>query len=213
MDLTPLEKSIYKEIKNVRKIRWADLKRIIVDEKALISERVFRESLNEMVDMKIVHRREISRQNVEYYVDVNIVKLENQAKQFFEINFPELKRLINHIEKNQSKIPIVDLAGYIAILWQVASHFEYKGAILSYITNTDRLTKLKGWKEIKPKLLKLVISIKNIDERLELIDLSDAIIYQGTYQGITAIRKDLELKNIPWMQSKNNVKSDKHTKS
>jgi len=166
-----------------------------------------------LLDFQVVHRREISRQNVEYYIDVDVVQLENQAKEFFKTNFPELKSLINHIEKNRSKIPIVDLAGYVVILWQVASHFEYKGAVLSYITNTDRLAKLKEWKEIKPRLLKLVITIKDLDNRLDLIDLSDAILNQGTYQGITAIRKDLESKNIPWIQSQKSKKSKKQTKS
>lgn len=213
MDLTPLEKSIIKEIEQIRKIRWADLKRIIVDEKELVSERVFRETLNEMVDMKLVHRREVSRQNVEYYVDVDVVELENKAKKFFEYNFPEFKRLINHIEKNRSKIPIVDLAGYVVILWQIASHFEYKGAILSYLANTDQLTKFKEWQEIKPKLLELVVSIKNIDNRLELIDLSDAILNQGTYQGVTVIKNDLESKNIPWSPSKNVKEFENQTKS
>ena len=36
MELTYLEKAIYKEIKKIRKIRWADLKRMIVDEKKIV---------------------------------------------------------------------------------------------------------------------------------------------------------------------------------
>ncbi len=166
MALTWLEKAIYKEIEKNRKIRWADLKRTIVDDEERISERVFRETLKDMVKRKLVYRREISRQNVEYYVDVDVVELENNAKQFFEFHFPEFKSLINHIEKNRSKIPLVDLAGYVAVLWQVATHFEYKGALLTHLTNTDRLAKLKGWQEIKPKLLKLIVLTKNLDNRL-----------------------------------------------
>ena len=213
MALTWLEKAIYKEIEKNRKIRWADLKRTIVDDEERISERVFRETLKDMVKRKLVYRREISRQNVEYYVDVDVVELENNAKQFFEFHFPEFKSLINHIEKNRSKIPLVDLAGYVAVLWQVATHFEYKGALLTHLTNTDRLAKLKGWQEIKPKLLKLIVLTKNLDKRLQLMDLSDAILDQGTFQGISAIRKDLDSKNIAWNPSKKYKKFTKQVES
>lgn len=201
MELNRVEKAIYIEIKKHGKIRWRQLRNIIVDEKEVISERPFRETLNNMVENKIVHRDEIDKQNVEYYVDVDIVELEENSHEFFEIVLPEIKKLISHIKKNRSKIDSVTMAGYIATLWQVISHFEYKGEVLSFMTNTNRISRREECDEIRVELFKLILQTKNPNDRLELMSLSDDMLNVGTNQIFLKIREDLNSKNIPWIPS------------
>lgn len=202
MELNHVEKTIYNEIKKHRKIRWGQLRKIIVDEKKTISDRPFRQTLNSMVENKIVLRDEIDKQNVEYYVDVDVLKLEENAHEFFENILPEIKKLVSHIKKNRTKIDSVNLAGYIATLWQVISHFEYKGEVLSFITNTDRVSKREECDEIRVKLFELMIQTKKPDDRLELMGLSDEIMNVGTKEIFVKIREDLNSRNIPWAPSK-----------
>jgi len=202
MELNHVEKVIYNEIKRHRKIRWGQLKKIIVNERKIISERPFRETLNNMVENKIVLRDEIDKQNVEYYVDVDIIKLEENAHEFFENILPEIKKLIFHIKKNRSKIDFVTLAGYVATLWHVISHFEYKGEVLSFLTNTDRVSRREECDEIRIELFKLIFKTKKQDEGIELMGLSDEIMNVGTKEIFVKIKEDLNSRNIPWEPSK-----------
>jgi len=202
MELNHIEKAIYNEIKKHGKIRWGQLRKIIVDERKNISDRPFRETLNNMVENKIVLRDEIDKQNVEYYVDVDVLKLEENSHEFFENILPEIKKLISHIKKNRSQVDSITLAGYIATLWHVISHFEYKGEVLSFITNTDRVSRREECDEIRVKLFELMIQTKKPEERLELMGLSDEIMNVGTREIFIKIREDLNSRNIPWTPSK-----------
>ena len=198
MELNRIEKTIYNEIKRYGKIRWGQLRKIIVDEKNIISERPFRETLNNMVGNGIVFRDEIDKQNVEYYVDVNIVKLEEDSHEFFETILPEIKKLISHIKKNRSKIDSVTLAGYVATLWQVISHFEYKGEVLSFLTKTSRVSRREECDDIRVELFKIIFQTKKHEDVLELMGLSDSILNVGTREVFVKIREDLNSRNIPW---------------
>ena len=201
MELNHVEKTIYNEIKKHGKIRWGQLRKIIVDERKIVSERPFRETLNNMVENKIVLRDEIDKQNVEYYVDVDIVELEEKSHEFFETILPEIKKLILHIKKNRSKIDSVTLAGYVATLWLVISNFEYKGEVLSFLTNTSRVSMREECDDIRVELFKLILQTKKQEDRLELLGLSDGILNVGTSEVFVKIREDLNSRNIPWEPS------------
>ena len=201
MELNHVEKIIYNVIKGYGKIRWGKLKKIIVDEKKIISERPFREALNRMVENKIIFRHKIEKQNVEYYVDRDIFILEKNSRKFFDITLPEIKKLISHIKKNRTKIDSITLAGYIATLWQVISNFEYKGEILSFLATTERVSRREECDELRLALFELILQTKKDEDRLELWGLSDGILNVGTQEIFVKIREDLNSRNIPWEPS------------
>ena len=171
---------------------------IVVYEMDAGSERIFRESLNSLVDSKDVFRKEIAKQHTEYYINTDIIELESNAEEFFKENLPKMKDLIKHIQKNKKKISIEDLSGYISTLWQITSHLEFKSFVLSYVTGTTRTAKREDCDEIRTLLLELLLSSKKLDDKLDMIATSDYYLNQGTTVAIKMIHEDLKSKDIPW---------------
>lgn len=198
MKQNKIRKAIIKTLKENRRLRWGELKEIVVNELDAGSERIFRETLNSLVESKDVFKKEISKQHTEYYISLDVIELENNAEEFFNTNLPNLKRLIKHIKKNKSIIPIEDLSGYISTLWQITSHLEFKGYILSYVTGTTRISKREECDVIRRMLLELMLSPKKLDDRLDIMGTSDYYLNQGTFEAIRIIKNDLDSKGIPW---------------
>lgn len=190
------EKIIYETIKNYGKIRWRKLQIIIVEE---MSKTTFRLVLRSMVEKGIVFRNKVSDQNIEYYVDKEIEDIEKNALEFFDYNLPEAKRLIEHIEKNRSKIPKEDLAGYITVLWKVVNHLEYKGEIMSIITNNLKLSKRQECEKIRLMLIKLIYDSKSVDEMYDLFLLTDGYLQYETFESIRILKDDLHAKDLTWI--------------
>jgi DNA-binding HxlR family transcriptional regulator len=192
------KKAIIRALQENRRLRWGELKDIVVNEFDAGSERIFRQTLNSLVESKDVFKKEIAKQHTEYYISTDIIELENNAEDFFDTHLPKLKYLIKHIKNNKSKIPDEDLSGYISTLWQITSHLEFKGFVLSYVTGTSRTSKRVECDEIRKRLLELLLSSKKIEDRLNLIATSDYYLNQGTLEAMKIIHNDLKSKGIPW---------------
>jgi len=198
MEQNRIEKAIIRTLQKNRRLRWGELREIVVEELDVCSDRIFRQSLNRLVESKDVYKKEIAKQHTEYYVNLDVIEIEKSSEDFFKENLPKMKELIKHIKKNKTKIPIEDLSGYISTLWQITSHLEFKGYILSYVTGTTRISKREECDEIRRKLLELMLSSKKLDDRLDTIGTSDYYLNVGTFEAIKIIKNDLDSKGIPW---------------
>jgi len=192
------KKAIIQTLQENRRLRWGELKEIVVNELNAGSERIFRETLNSLVESNDVFKKEIAKQHTEYYISLEVIELEKNSEDFFDIQLPKMKQLIKHIKKNKSKIPVEDLSGYISTLWQITSHLEFKGFILSYVTGTTRISKREKCDEIRRMLLELLLSSKKLDDRLNMMGTSDYYLNVGTFEAIKIIKNDLKSKGIPW---------------
>ena len=206
MGLTKIEKTITEEIRKHRRIRWSDLKSIIVDELKIISERPFRETLNELVKKGVVFKQEFSNKTTEYSVERDIINMENNIKMALDTRIPELKRFITEIEKNRSKIPITDLAGYIVGLWGIVNHFEYSGEVVGIVTNTERTSRRKECEEVRIQIIEMIMNSKP-DDMLQLFDMTSQLFYYGAEEALRLIHQDLAEKNIKLVDPTKNTTS------
>jgi DNA-binding HxlR family transcriptional regulator len=194
LNLDRIEKAIYQEIRKRMKIRWRPLMQIIVP--AECSERVFREKLNEMVEKGLVFKNEKSRQHVEYYVDSDIIKMEQNAEKIKSIKFPELKYFIKEIGKHASKIPLIDLASYIVILWRIIDYFEYNSGILAGITNNSQIQMREECDDLREQLMEMLYNLPKIDDVIQVLDLTSAIFDYDCKVMLDLLHQDLQSKNI-----------------
>ena len=101
------EKQICKLLEKYTRIRYNHLKRVVVEEKKLMSERTFRETLKQIVVKKLVKKIKIEKQHVEYTVHFDDIKYEKETGDFFKILISNhnktLERFIDKREK-MSKI-------------------------------------------------------------------------------------------------------------
>ncbi len=192
-----IEKAIYNEIRNNLRIRWSDLRRSIVDEKKLISERPFREILNELVDKKIVYRDEIERGHTEYYVDKDFEDIEKRIVQAFKKELPEFKAGIKHIKKQRNKIPDDVLATYFVMLWKLSNHLDFKASILAGLTKNEKIIDVEGLRKLKLALIDL-ISNSNLEKTLDMLNLADVYFQYETDEMKKEFQKDWKSRNLPF---------------
>jgi len=192
-----IEKAIYNEIRNNLRIRWSDLRRSIVDEKKLISERPFREILNELVDKKIVYRDEVERGHTEYYVDKDFEDIEKRIVQAFKKELPEFKAGIKHIKKQRNKIPDDVLATYFVMLWKLSNHLDFKASILAGLTKNEKIIDVEGLKKLKLDLIDL-ISNSNLEKTFDMLNLADVYFQYETDEMKKEFKKDWKSRNLPF---------------
>ena len=192
-----IEKAIYNEIRNNLRIRWSDLRRSIVDEKKLISDRPFREILNDLVDRKIVYRDEVERGHTEYYVDKDFEDIEKRITQAFKKELPEFRASIKHIKKFRKKLPDDVLASYFVMLWKLSNHLEFKATILIGLTKNERIIDIEELQKLKFNLIDL-ISHANLEKTLDMLNLTDVYFQYETDEMIKEFKKDWKSRNLPF---------------
>jgi len=192
-----IEKAIYNEIRNNLRIRWSDLRRSIVDEKKLISDRPFREILNELVDKKIVYRDEVERGHTEYYVDKDFEDIEKRIVQAFKKELPEFRAGIKHIKKFRKKLPDDVLASYFVMLWKFSNHLDFKATILAGLTKNERIIDVEGLQKLKLDLIDL-ISHSKLEKTFDMLNLADVYFQYETDEMKKEFRKDWKSRNLPF---------------
>lgn len=196
-----IERKIYNEIRKNLKIRWSDLKRIIVDERKLISERPFREILNDLVERKLVFKNEVEKGHTEYYVDKDFDNIERNFRNNLKKEIPAFRNGIKHIKKFRDKIPKEDLAGYFTLMWKISNHLDFKVIILSILTKQSKMTDIEELQKIKMDLIDL-ISKTNLEYTLDLFKLSDDYLQFETESMKKWFQEDWKAKNFPFPDKK-----------
>lgn len=202
MAFNKFQKEIISVLKSTHGIRWADLKKVIVDKKKICSERIFRETLNELVLSEVVFKYELSPQHIEYYLQEQGEDPKKLLDEAFTRHYSQLEFVINSIEKHIAKIPSMDLAGLIVTLWKMLHNLEFAMINVSIMHNKPKLVKGKDFKLLKIKLIEIMSKSKTGDDQIRLFDYIDRLLRWETYQFGELVKKELTDKQIPWFESK-----------
>ena len=195
--MNKIEKAIYNEVHKNLRIRWSELKRIIVEERGLISERPFREILNDLVDRKIVYKDEVERGHTEYYADKDFEDIEKRIIGAFKKELPEFRAGIKHIKKYRNKIPDDILAAYFVMLWKLSNHLDFKASILAGLTKNEKIIDIEGLQKLKLDLIDLV-SNSNLEKTFEMLNLADIYFQYETDEMKKEFRKDWTSRSLPF---------------
>lgn len=126
MEYRPIiENKIHKEITKHGEIRWRKLRNIIVNEKNITSDRIFRETLNNMVEKKRVFRIEIAKQNVVYTTDSEFLDEEKNAIEAVDLLLPDYKENFKEFKKRLQKSSDYEKASIIIILMRMLSQIDW----------------------------------------------------------------------------------------
>ena len=158
------EKEIHKAIHRSSRIRWTQLKKIIVDEKQICSERIFREKLNKMVEQNLVFRLEFGRANVVYSTKSGIEKTERSRINYFYIFLKASLQNLQSFEKKMDKMSDTDKSDLIVSLLKVILLVEWGFKEALHLTKNPRIKdQISMINEIKSRITMLVEKSKQND--------------------------------------------------
>lgn len=141
------EKAILSVIVKKGKVRYNELKKIIVDELNVVSDRPFREKLNQLVKNRTVFRIVIDKQNVIYTADPKLSQIEKSMTVYheailsgYEEGIDNLKKKINDLSDDVEKADLLILfIKSISLLHFLFSHVDNVTSIMR-----KRLEKLES---------------------------------------------------------------------
>lgn len=201
MTFNKFQKGIISALRSTHGIRWLQLKKIVVDDKKVCSERVFRETLNELVQHAIIFRYEITPQHIEYYLQEKAKDPKKSLDEAFARHYSQFEFVINSIKKHRNKIPLMDLAGLMVIIWKMLHNLEFAMINMSIIHNKPKLIQGKDFHSHKLKLIEIISESKTEEDKIRLFDYIDRLLRWESYQFGEAIKKELTDKQIPWFES------------
>lgn len=120
------QKEIYKILEKYTSIRFNRLKKIVVDEKGLMSERPYRETLRQMVQDGVVLRIEHSRYDVEYSVDFQSYEYEKQGIKYFEDVFIKFDKELNKFFDKREKLTKLEQSNYLLTIFKAIALMRIK---------------------------------------------------------------------------------------
>lgn len=200
MTFNKIQNEIITAIRSANGIRWASLKRIIVNDKKICSERIFRQTLNKLVENEAVFKREITRQHVEYYVEKEMENFEQTFDEWYKKNYSQIDFVIGSIKKNRSKIPLTDLSGLIVTLWRILSNFSLLITTVIVVHEKPDLVKGKDLQLLFQKLLSILSQTKSKESKIDLWDFLSRFLTYEMNELSKVIKKDLTQKQIPWYE-------------
>lgn len=122
------QKAVYKVLKEYPTLKFNQLKRIVVKKEGLMSERPFRQALQELVKEGIVLRIENSRYDVWYTIDFETNKYENDGIKYFEDLFDNYDKIYNEYHDKRAKMTKTEqvefLINFIKMLHLTRIRFE-----------------------------------------------------------------------------------------
>jgi len=132
-----IENEIHKEITKQGKIRWRKLRNIIVNEKNITSDRIFRETLNNMVEKKRVFKIEIAKQNVVYTTDSEFLDEEKNTIETVDLLLPGYEENFKEFKKRLQKSSDYEKASIIIILMRMLSQIDWMLQVHSHNLKTE----------------------------------------------------------------------------
>lgn len=200
MTFNKIQNEIITAIRSANGIRWASLKRIIVNDKKICSERIFRQTLNKLAENEAVFKREITRQHVEYYVEQEIENFEQTFDEWYKKNYSQIDFVIRSIKKNRTKIPLTDLSGLIVTLWKILSNFSLLITTVILVHENPDLAKGKDLQPLFTKLLTIISQTKSKERKVDLWDFTSRFLTYEMNELSKLVKKDLTQKQIPWTE-------------
>lgn len=154
--IEPREKQICKVLEKYTRIRYNHLKRVVVEEKALMSERPFREALKQAVEKGLVKKFEIDKQHVEYTVQFDDIEYEKDAIEYFTEIFLEYEKILDNFTEKGRKKSKVDQADFIVTFLKSVYLIEFRFKDFAFARKN-------------PKIKSLKIQLQNIKDLAEAI--------------------------------------------
>lgn len=120
------QKEIYKILEKYTNVRFNRLKKIIVDEKGLMSERPYRETLSQMVQDGIVLRIEHSKYDVEYSVDFKSYEFEKKGIKYFDKVFTMFDKELDKFFDKRKKFTKLEQSNYLLTIFKAIALMRVK---------------------------------------------------------------------------------------
>ncbi|MBS3926442.1 MAG: hypothetical protein KGZ34_07135 [Nitrosarchaeum sp.] len=137
------EKQIYKVLEKYTRVRFNRLKKIIVEEKELMSERPFRVTLKQLVENGLVKKIEIDKQHVEYTVDFNDIEYENETVDFFEKLISNYNKTLDDFIEKREKMSKIEQANIITTLLKSVYFTGFWFKEFAHARNNPKVRSLK----------------------------------------------------------------------
>lgn len=148
--------AIYKELDKHPKLSHNELKRIIVNQSMLMSDRPFEETLKEMWKSGIISRvqEKEGRRLVWYSTKKELIKLENTIVKYYDKRIQELNKQFAIFERRFNELSTVEKANCIALFFQLVYFVEHnlRYYYLSTFKNSKLKKQLKQVEELRHKL-------------------------------------------------------------
>jgi len=158
------EKEIHKVIHKHGRIRWTPLKKIIVDDKQICSERIFRERLNEMVERSLVFRLELGKANVVYSTKSGLEKSEKSRINYFYIFLKASLKNLQAFEKKMDKISDTEKSDLIVSLLKIILLLEWGFKEALHLTKNPKIKdQIAMLNNLKLQITRLVEESKQND--------------------------------------------------
>lgn len=120
-----IEEKIYNEVEKQGKIRYNELRRIIVDKKKIISERPFREKLGQMVKNGLISRTQVDKQNVVYSTKLDWYEYQKDGEKLFQIMLTDFEEKLDKLTPKLNKLSNIEKANFIVSIITMISHLEW----------------------------------------------------------------------------------------
>lgn len=132
------EKEIFAVINEKGKIRYNELKRIIVEEKKIVSERPFREALNRLVGNRAVFRIQLDKQNVIYTADPKLYRIEKNMEAYHEAILSGYERDLDKLKEKINKLSDVEKADLLISFTKSISFLHFLFEHVDSVTSVMR---------------------------------------------------------------------------
>lgn len=174
-----LEEKIYKEIEKNERIRYNELKRIMVDKRHVMSERTFRNRLDEMVKNKLVSRNQLEKQKVVYSITVDAISKELEINEGMMSNLKSLEIYFESIENKINGLSTYDRALLSYSLYQVFMYQElfYRIARTGGVSVSKEL--VKKIEELKSRSFQ-ILQLLESEEKQKTLQLIKKMMLQNS---------------------------------
>ncbi|MCH7560338.1 MAG: hypothetical protein IIC67_03040 [Thaumarchaeota archaeon] len=167
------EKQICKVLEKFTRIRYNHLKRVVVEEKKLMSERPFREALKQVVEKGLVKKFEIDKQHVEYTVQFYDIEYEKEAIEYFTEIFSKYEKLLDNFMKKQEKKSKIDQADFIITFLKSVYLIEFRFKDFAYARKNPKIKSLRIQLQNVKDLAEAVATYDELDS-----DIPNSVIFE-----------------------------------
>lgn len=156
------EKQICKLLEKFTRIRYNHLKRVVVEEEKLMSERPFRMTLKQVVEKGLVKKIEIDKQHVEYTVKFDDIEYEKETGSFFEKLISNYEKILYKFSDKREKLSKIEQANFIVTFLKSVYLTEFWFKEFTYARTNLKIRSLK-------------VDFQNVKDHAEAIAVDDGL--------------------------------------
>jgi len=183
------QKQIHKVLEKYIKIRFNELKKIIVDDMDLMSEKTFRENLAQMVEDGIVKRIEIEKQHVEYTIKFDLLEYETEGIEYFDKLLSKYDAVLMSLIDKREKMSKIDQADSIVSFLKSLYLTEFRFNDFIYARTNPKVKSLKiKFQNIKDLSESVAHDAGEDNPKLDIADITDRLIVTGATSLLEQIR-------------------------